>query len=208
MKLSPFAMSLIVALLAVAAWTAAGPTTFETWFLEAAPALIAAVALAVAYFGFGFAFTRFLCVLLALHACILMIGGKYTYAENPLFEGIKDALHLARNHYDRLGHLAQGFVPALVARELLLRTSPLKRGKWLFFVCVCIPLAASAFYEMVEWWVAISKGSDDKTAVDFLGTQGDVWDAQWDMFMCLIGAIVAQLTMSRLHDKALEKRVG
>jgi putative membrane protein len=208
MRLTPFAIAIIVALLGVAAWTLAGPSTFAIWAMEAAPALIAAVAIAIAYFKFGFAFTRLVCVLLALHAVILMVGGKYTYAENPLFEWIKEALGLARNHYDRLGHFAQGFVPALVAREVLLRTSPLKPGKWLFYVVVSICLAASAFYELVEWWVAVGKGGDDQTAVDFLGTQGDVWDAQWDMFMCLVGAIVAQLALSRPHDRAIAKRLS
>jgi putative membrane protein len=107
-----------------------------------------------------------------------------------------------------LGHLAQGFVPALAAREVLLRTSPLKPGKWLFYIVVSICLAASAFYELVEWRVAVGTADDPQTAIDFLGTQGDVWDAQWDMFMCLIGAIVAQLALSRLHDKAIARRNG
>jgi len=208
MKLNPFAIVLIAALLAVAAWSLVSPLPFMTWLLEAAPAMIGGVALAVAYFRFGFAFTRLVCVLLALHAVILLVGGKYTYAANPLFEWIKEALDLERNHYDRLGHFAQGFVPALMAREVLLRSSPLKPGKWLFFIVASICLAASAFYELVEWWVAVGKGGDDKTAIDFLGTQGDVWDAQWDMCMCLIGAIVAQLALSRVHDRAIARRLS
>jgi putative membrane protein len=208
MKLGPFPLVLIVCLLAVAAWTLAGPSSFEIWIMEAAPALIAGIAIAIAYFKLGFAFTRLVCALLALHAVILMVGGKYTYAANPLFEWIKDTLGLARNHYDRLGHFAQGFVPALAAREVLLRTSPLKPGKWLFYIVVSICLAASAFYELVEWWVAVGKGAGDEAAIDFLGTQGDVWDAQWDMFMCLIGAIVAQLALSRLHDRAIARRLS
>jgi len=208
MKLSPFAIIIIAALLAVAAWSLASPLPFMTWFLEVAPSMIGGGAVAVAYFRFGFAFTRLVCVLLAVHAVILMVGGKYTYAANPPFEWIKDAFGLARNHYDRLGHFAQGFVPAVVAREVLLRASPLKPGKWLFFIVASICLAASAFYELVEWWVAVGTGDDPQTAIDFLGSQGDVWDAQWDMCMCLIGALVAQLTLSRVHDRAIARRIS
>ncbi|MCK9461255.1 MAG: DUF2238 domain-containing protein [Proteobacteria bacterium] len=208
MKLSPFAIALIAALLAVAAWSLVSPLPLQTWFLEVAPAILGGAAIAVAHFRFGFAFTRLVCVLLAAHAVILMVGGKYTYAANPLFEWIKEALGLARNHYDRLGHFAQGFIPALVVREILLRASPLKPGKWLFFIVVSICLAVSAFYELVEWWVAVGTGGDAQTAIDFLGSQGDVWDAQWDMCMCLVGAIAAQLLLGRLHDKAITRRLG
>jgi putative membrane protein len=208
MRPGPFPVVVIALLLAVAAWSLVSPLPFQTWFLEVAPALIGGAAVAIAYFGFGFAFTRLVCVLLALHAVILMVGGKYTYAANPLFEWIKEALGLARNHYDRLGHFAQGFVPAMVAREVLLRSSPLKRGKWLFFIVASICLAASAFYELVEWWVAVGTGDDAQTAIDFLGSQGDVWDAQWDMCMCLIGAVTAQLALGRLHDRAIAKRIS
>ena len=208
MKPSPFAITLIAILLAVGVWSFVSPLSLMTWFMEVAPVMLGAVAIAIAYFGFGFAFTRLVCVLLALHAVILMVGGKYTYAENPLFEWIKEALGLARNHYDRLGHFAQGFIPAMVAREVLLRTSPLKAGKWLFYIVVSVCLAASAFYELVEWWVAVGKGAGDQEAIDFLGSQGDVWDAQWDMCMCLIGAVASQLCLSRLHDRAIAKRRG
>jgi putative membrane protein len=207
MKLGPFAVALIAALLVVAAWSLVSPLPFMTWFLEVAPAMIGGVAISIAWFRFGFAFTRLVCVLLAIHAVILMVGGKYTYAANPLFEWIKDALGLARNHYDRLGHFAQGFIPALVVREVLLRASPLRPGKWLFFIVASVCLAASAFYELVEWWVAVGTGDSAQTAIDFLGSQGDVWDAQWDMCMCLIGAIVAQLTLNRVHDRAIARRL-
>jgi len=208
MKLSPFAVVILALLLAAGAWSLVSPLPFMTWLLEVAPAMIGGAVIAIAYFRFAFAFTRLVCVLLAVHAVILMVGGKYTYAENPLFEWIKDALGLARNHYDRLGHFAQGFVPALVAREVLLRASPLRAGKWLFFIVASVCLAASAFYELVEWWVAVGTGDDPQTAIDFLGSQGDVWDAQWDMCMCLIGAIVAQLALSRVHDRAIARRLS
>jgi len=208
MKPSPFAIVLIAILLAVGVWSFVSPLPFMTWFLEVAPAVIGGAAIAIARFRFGFAFTRLVCVLLAVHAVILMVGGKYTYAENPLFEWIKDALGLARNHYDRLGHFAQGFVPAMVVREVLLRASPLRPGKWLFFLVASVCLAVSAFYELVEWWVAVGTGDSAQTAIDFLGSQGDVWDAQWDMCMCLIGAIASQLLLGRLHDRAIAKRCG
>ena len=200
MRPGPFPVVVIALLLAVAAWSLVSPLPFQTWFLEVAPALIGAAAVAIAYFGFGFAFTRLVCVLLALHAVILMVGGKYTYAANPLFEWIKEALGLARNHYDRLGHFAQGFVPAMVAREILLRNAVLARGRWLFFLVTCVCLAISATYELVEWWVALASGD---AAQAFLGTQGDVWDTQWDMFVALCGAVLAQATLARPHDRQL-----
>ena len=205
-RFSPFGLILWGIALGVFVWSSISDLTFNTWFLEVAPVVLGAAVLTAAYFAKGFAFTRLVCVLMLIHAVILMVGGKYTYAANPLFDWIKDALDLARNHYDRLGHFAQGFIPAMVVREVLLRTSPLKRGKWLFFLTVCVCLAVSAFYELVEWWVAVSKGEGDQEAIDFLGSQGDVWDAQWDMFMCLIGSIVSQSALGRLHDRALARK--
>ncbi len=199
-------VALIGSLLGIFIWSARSDLTFTTWFLEVAPAILGACALLGAYFfGKRFKFTKMVYVLLWLHAIVLMVGGKYTYAENPLFEWIKEVMELERNHYDRLGHFFQGFVPAMVVREVLLRTSPLRKGKWMFFLVVCVCLAISAFYEFVEWWVAVWKGADAQEAVDFLGSQGDVWDAQWDMFMCLCGAILALIFLSRLHDRALAR---
>ena len=131
---------------------------------------------------------------------ILMIGGHYTYARVRSVSGCRTSLALARNHYDRLGHLAQGFIPAILVREILVRKSPLVPGKWLFFLVVCVCLALSAFYEFIEWWTALAEGP---AAIDFLGTQGDVWDTQWDMFMAFIGAIIAQIVLSRIHDSEL-----
>lgn len=189
---------LLLSLLAIFGWSLYHPKDLFTWFLEVAPALAGAAVLALVYRRSRP--TQLLLVLLWLHAIVLIVGGKYTYAENPLFEWLKGALHLQRNYYDRLGHFFQGFVPAILAREVLLRSSPLRPGRWLFFIVVCICLAASAFYELIEWWVALATG---EKADAFLGTQGDVWDTQWDMAMALSGAILAQLALARAHDRAL-----
>jgi putative membrane protein len=148
----------------------------------------------------SFPLTSLAYVLISVHACILMLGGHYTYAEVPLGDWLKDALHLARNPYDRIGHFAQGFVPAILAREILIRKTPLRSGGWLFFLVSCVCLAISACYEFVEWWTAVASGS---AADAFLGSQGDPWDTQWDMFTCLLGALTAQLTLSRVHDRQL-----
>ena len=184
--------------LAVLAWSGVGPRDRFTWFLEVAPVLIGLPVLALAWRRFPF--TPLLCGLMAMHAVILMVGGHYTYAEMPLFNWLRDAFDLSRNHYDRLGHVAQGFVPAMIAREILLRRSPLRPGKWLFFLVTCVCLAISAFYEMLEWWVAEASGDQ---AVAFLATQGDVWDTQWDMFLALMGAVSSQLLLGRWHDRQL-----
>jgi len=174
------------------------PRDRTTWWLEVFPVLIAAPVL-IATFA-RFPLTPLAYTLIALHALILILGGHYTYAQVPLGFWAQDWLGLARNHYDRLGHFAQGFVPAIVAREVLLRTSPLRRGRWLFFLVTATCLAISACYELIEWWAALAGG---QSADAFLGTQGDVWDTQWDMFLALIGALTAQLTLSRAHDRAL-----
>jgi putative membrane protein len=174
------------------------PKDRYTWILEVAPAIVAAIVLVATYRRFPL--TPLAYTLILIHACILMVGGHYTYAEVPLGFWVQRAFGLARNHYDRLGHFAQGFVPAIVAREILLRRTALKRGGWTFFLVTCVCLAISAFYEFVEWWTALASG---EAATAFLGTQGDVWDTQWDMFMALIGAITAQLTLSRIHDRQI-----
>lgn len=179
------------------------PYDRTTWWLEVAPVLIGApVLIATAR---RFPLTPLLYRLLALHALILILGGHYTYARVPLGFWVQDALDLARNHYDRLGHFAQGFVPAILAREILLRRSPLTRGGWLFFLVVCVCLAFSAFYELIEWWSALLGG---ESATAFLGTQGDVWDTQWDMVLALVGALTAQLALARRHDQELTKMVA
>jgi len=149
-----------------------------------------------------FPLTPLLYRLLFLHALILIVGGHYTYARVPLGDWVRDLFDLGRNHYDRLGHFAQGFVPAILAREILLRTTPLRRGGWLFFLVTSVCLAFSAFYELIEWWAAIAGG---EAAESFLGTQGDPWDTQWDMFLALCGALVAQIALARVHDAGLSR---
>ena len=171
-----------------------------TWFLETLPVMIGLTVLASTRPDFPL--TPLLYRLLALHAVILIIGGYYTYAEVPLFNWLRDTLELSRNHYDRVGHFVQGFVPAILAREILLRRSPLQPGRWLFAICVCFCLAFSAFYELIEWWVALLS---DEAAESFLGTQGDPWDTQTDMFLALIGSIIALFSLSAVHDRQLTR---
>jgi len=180
-----------------------GPADRFTWFLEVAPVLIGVPIMIATYRRFPM--TPLVYRLLLLHAVILMVGGHYTYAEVPLGFWMQEAFGFARNHYDRIGHLAQGFVPALLAREVLLRRSVLRRGGWLFFLVTCACLALSAVYELVEWWTALATG---EAATAFLGTQGDPWDTQWDMFLALIGAVAAQLFLARLHDRQLRALAG
>lgn len=177
-----------------------GPFDYVVWLLEVAPVLIAIPLLLLT--ARRFPLTLLVYWLIAIHALILIIGGHYTYAEVPIGFWVQDWLELSRNPYDRLGHVAQGFVPAMIAREILLRRSPLVVGKWLFFIVVCICLAISAFYEFIEWWVAVIEGGE---ADAFLGTQGDVWDTQWDMFCAFCGAMSAQLLLSRWHDRMLSR---
>jgi len=180
-----------------------GPHDRFTWFLEVAPFLIVVPILIATWKRFPL--TKLLYALIAVHAIVLMVGGHYTYALVPLGEWMKQAFHLARNDYDRIGHFAQGFIPAIAVREVLLRTSPLKRGKWLSFLSVCVCLAGSACYEFFEWWTSVATGT---AATAFLGTQGDPWDTQSDMFACLVGATLAVILLSRLHDRALRHVVA
>ena len=178
--------------------TAIDPFDVPTWWLEVFPVLVAVPVLVAT--ARRFPLTPLLYVLLTVHAAILMVGGHWSYARVPLGDWVRDAFHLARNPYDKLGHFAQGFVPAVLARELLLRTSPLQRGGWLFAIVTSMCLAVSALYELLEWATALAFGGG---AVEFLGTQGDPWDTQSDMFMALIGAITALATCSRMHDRQL-----
>jgi putative membrane protein len=194
-------LALGLAILAVMAWSFIEPRDRFTWYLEAAPVPIAAALIAWAYPRWRF--TPLALALIAVHAAILLVGAKYTYAEVPPFNWLRDEYGLARNYYDRLGHFAQGFVPAIVAREILVRQAVVRRGAWLFFVVSAICLAISAVYEFIEWWAAAATG---EAAEAFLGTQGDVWDTQWDMFLALCGAIAAQLLLGRWHDRLLEER--
>lgn len=169
-----------------------------TWWLEVAPILIGVPLLILSYRRFPF--TGLAYRLVFVHALILMLGAHYTYARVPLGFWVQDLLDLGRNHYDRVGHFAQGFIPAILAREILLRLSPLHAGKWLFFLVTAVCLALSAFYELIEWWAALLGG---QAADAFLGAQGDVWDSQWDMFLALVGAVTAQLALQRRHDREL-----
>jgi putative membrane protein len=181
-------------------WSGTSPHDRFTWVLEVFPVILGVPALIYLYPTFRF--TPLVYSLLALHAIILMVGGKYTYAEVPLGFWMKGAFGFARNHYDRIGHFAQGFIPAMVAREILIRRSPLRRSRWLPFVVVCFCLALSALYELIEFWTALATG---EAAEAFLGTQGDPWDTQWDMMLALIGAIAALLLLSRWHDRQLRR---
>ena len=169
-----------------------------TWWLEVAPIFVAVPILLVT--ARKFPFTPLAYRFIFLHALVLMLGGHYTYAEVPAGFWAQELFDLSRNPYDRLGHVMQGFVPALVVRELLLRLTPLRRGGWLFALVTACGLAISALYELVEWWAALAGG---ESAEAFLGTQGDVWDTQWDMFLAFLGAMASQLALGRVQDRQL-----
>jgi putative membrane protein len=179
---------------AVFTWSAIGPYERHTWWMEVAPVLIALPLLLATHKKFPL--TTLLYVLIAAHMIILMVGGHYTYARVPFFD-----VEGMRNNYDKLGHFAQGFIPAIIIRELLLRTSPLRAGKWMFALIVFSCLGISAIYEIIEWFAGASMGEG---AQEFLGTQGDEWDTQKDMAWCGVGAIAALALLSRLHDRALK----
>jgi putative membrane protein len=194
-------LRIVLLLAVVSALLASGsaPHDRSVWWAEVMPVLIALPILL--FTARRFPLTPLTCSLIALFALILILGGAYTYARVPLGFYLQDALDLARNPYDRIGHFFQGVTPAILGRELLLRTSPLRPGKWLFFILVLACLGISAAYELVEWAAALFWGDG---SVEFLGTQGDPWDAQWDMFMALLGAIGAQLLLGRWHDRQLQ----
>jgi putative membrane protein len=196
-------VALLVSFLVILVWSVIRPKELFTWFLESVPAMLGAVILLATYRHFEL--TTLVYVLIWLHAIILVVGGHYTYAEVPLGDWVRDAFHLSRNHYDRLGHFAQGFVPAMIAREFLLRRSPLTRGKLLAYVIVSICLAISAAYELLEFGVSMLTGSAGDA---FLGTQGDIWDTQKDMLMALVGSITALLTLSYWHDRQLARFIN
>lgn len=179
-------------------WSGINPHDRFTWLLEVLPAILGLGILIATYKRFRF--TKLAYWLMLFHAIILMIGGHYTYAEVPLFNWLRDTFDLGRNHYDKVGHFAQGFVPAIIAREILIRKSPVKQGRWLSFIVICISLALSAVYEFIEWWIAEITGT---AAEAFLGTQGYLWDTQSDMFLALIGAIAALGLLSKAHDRAI-----
>jgi putative membrane protein len=190
----------IVVFAACLIWSGYAPKDRFTWFLEVAPAIAGMLLLAATYRSFRL--TALVYALILVHSIILMVGGHYTYAEVPLFEAFKTMFGFARNNYDKLGHFAQGFVPAIIARELMVRKRVVNGRGWLNFLVVCFCLALSACYELVEWGVAVATGEG---AEAFLGTQGDIWDTQSDMAMALVGAIAALATLARWHDRQLRR---
>lgn len=199
-------MALPAALLALTAValiiSAISPFNWTIWFLEAGPVLIAIPLLLATWKKFPL--TPLLYVLIFIHALILILGAHYSYARVPAGFWVQELFDFQRNHYDRLGHIAQGFVPAILAREILLRKTLLRPGGWLFLIVTSICLAFSAFYELIEWWAAVFSGGG---AVEFLATQGDVWDTQWDMFFALCGAVASQALLARFHDHQLQGHV-
>jgi len=191
-------LALLGTFVMILVWSGIDPKDHFIWFLEVVPAIVGAVVLVAIYPKVKL--TMLVYCLIWLHGLVLMLGGHWTYGEMPLFSWLRDEYGLARNYYDRVAHIMQGFVPAIIAREILLRNSVVKGRGWLFFIITCICLAVSAFYEFIEWWVAITSGS---AADEFLATQGDIWDTQWDMFLALCGAIASQILLARWHDRQM-----
>jgi putative membrane protein len=193
-------LALLLTVIAVILWSAWRPHDRFTWWLEVSPGLVAIAVLLATYRRFRF--TTLCYTLIALHICVLCVGGHYTYARVPLFDWLRPLFAWQRNNYDRLGHFMQGFVPAIVAREVIIRFGILVRKNWLPFLVLSICLAISAFYELIEWWTALLSGG---AANDFLGSQGDVWDTQSDMCVALIGAIAALVVLTAVHNRAIRK---
>lgn len=192
------AIAMVLITAAALIWSGIGAHDPLTWVMET---IWVMVGLPLVMFSWSrFPLTRLLCWLLVLHAVVLCIGGHYTYTRVPFGLWVQDWFELSRNHYDRLGHFLQGFVPAMLARELLLRRTPLRPGAWLIYLVASVCLAFSAFFEFLEWWAALAMGA---RADAFLATQGDVWDTQWDMFLALCGALSAQALLARMHNRQL-----
>ena len=188
----------ILIFLAVLAWSAVEPREVITWWLEVLPAIIGLIIIAITYRRFPLTPLSYLLIL--IHCVILMVGGHYTYAEVPLFNTIGEWLGHSRNNYDKVGHFAQGFVPVILAREILIRKNVINGHRWLQFLSVCFVLAFSAFYELIEWWTALIGGG---SAEAFLGTQGYVWDTQSDMAWALAGGIIALVLLTSIHNKQI-----
>ena len=197
---SAYELVLLGSMVVLLVWSGIHPHDRFTWWLEVAPIFLGVPALILLYPRLRL--TPLVYTLIWIHCGILMLGGHYTYAQVPLGFWMQHWLGFTRNHYDRIGHFAQGFVPAMLAREVFIRRSPLAGSRWLPFMVLCFCLAFSAFYELVEFWTALAEGS---AATDFLGTQGDPWDTQWDMMFALIGAIVSLLLLSRVQDRQLAR---
>ena len=193
-------LALLLTVIAVILWSGWRPHDRFTWWLEVTPGLVGLVLLLATYRRFRF--TTLCYTLIALHICVLCVGGHYTYARVPLFDWLRPLFAWQRNNYDRLGHFMQGFVPAIIAREVIIRFGVLARKNWLPFLVVSICLAISALYELIEWWTALLSGG---AANDFLGSQGDVWDTQSDMWVALVGATCAVILLSVVHNRAIRK---
>ncbi len=205
MRSSRLPVVLLVLVSIFGLWSVIRPEdTYLTWVLESFPALLGGVLLVLTYRRFRL--TSFLYVLIAIHACVLMLGGHYSYAKVPLGFWMEHWFNLTRNDYDKIGHFFQGFEPAILTREIVLRRSSLGRGKWLGFFAIAVPMWFSACYEIFEWMMACLLGARDADA--FLGAQGYVWDTQTDMFACLVGACAAVFLFSRLHDRCLRRELG
>ncbi|RXJ80847.1 DUF2238 domain-containing protein [Arcobacter sp. F2176] len=190
----------LIIFITILIWSGINPKDQFTWFLEVFPAIIGFIILAYTYKSFKLISLTY--TLILIHCIILMVGGHYTYAEVPLFDTIKEVLNQSRNNYDKVGHFAQGFIPAIIAREILIRKNIITFPKWRNFFIICFCLAFSAFYELIEWFVAIFSGED---ATAFLGTQGYIWDTQSDMGFALLGSILALVLLSKYHDKQLDR---
>jgi putative membrane protein len=195
---SRFRVALLVSFLMILVWSGYKPADRFVWFLEVLPAMLGALVLISIYPRIKL--TMLVYGLIWLHALVLMLGAHWTYADMPLFDWLQDEYGLARNYYDRVGHLFQGIVPAMITREVFIREAVVRGAKWRYFLVCCVALAISAFYEFTEWWIALASG----TAADaFLATQGDVWDTQWDMLLALIGAMTVQPLLGGVHDRQL-----
>jgi len=193
----------LVIFFSVLIWSGINPKDYPTWALETAPAMIGFIVLVATRQRFRL--TGLTYNLILIHSIILMIGGHYTYAEVPLFDWLKEVYNFERNNYDKLGHLAQGFVPAIIGREIIIRNHVVKNINWMNFFIICICLAISALYELIEWLVAILS---KKAAEAFLGTQGYLWDTQSDMAYALLGAVLALVMLSRTHDRQISKLIA
>lgn len=200
---SKFHLLLLLLIIAVFIWSVIKPAGYLIWTMEVLPAIVAIIIVLATYNKFRL--TTLSYIIISILSIIMFIGGHYTYSEVPLFNWIKEYFDLNRNHYDRFGHFLKGMY-AIVIREVLIRKSPLKKGAWLFSIVISISLAIGALYEIIEW-LSTKVGGSGKTHEQFLGAQGDIWDAQWDMFLTLIGSILSLLLLSKLHNRLLEKQI-
>ena len=192
----------VIVFMFIFAWSAFEPADRLTWWMEVIPAIVGLIILFLTRQRFPL--TELVYVLILIHSIILMVGGHYTYAEVPVGDWLRDLMGGDRNNYDKLGHLAQGFIPVMIAREIMIRNKVVSTRAWLTFLLLCVVLALSAFYELIEWWAALLSA---EAADSFLGTQGYVWDTQSDMLWALCGAILALLTLSKLHDRQISSLV-